>query len=288
MNRHDTAPGKVLELRGVTKTYGPSCKRCLTDTGGTPDSDAAGNICPHCGSIVALNNVSLTLYRAEVLGIMGESGSGKSTLLKLLFFQEKPDAGTATYYPPDGPPVELFSLSPARARRFRDDTFGIVRQNPREALNYDLSAGGNIAERVLASGRMHYGHIRQRATDLLQRTQVPPARMDQSPAAFSGGMQQRVQIARALVTDPPVLLLDEVTTGLDLSIQARILDLLSELHHRLRLAMLLVTHDIGVTRLLASQTLVMRHGRIVEAGLTDQVLADPHHPYTQELVSAAL
>ena len=112
--------------------------------------------------------------------------------------------------------------------------------------------------------------------------------MDELPSNFSGGMQQRVQIARALATDPPLLFLDEVTTGLDLSIQAKILDLILEIQQQLRVAMIVVTHDLGVIRLLTSRTLVMKYGQVVETGLTDQVLEDPQHAYTQQLVSSAL
>ena len=112
--------------------------------------------------------------------------------------------------------------------------------------------------------------------------------MDESPKNFSGGMQQRVQISKALAIDPAVLFLDEVTSGLDLSVQARILDLLLELHRRLGLTMLVVTHDIGVVRMLTKQTVVMRYGQVVEAGLTDQIIEEPQHPYTQELIYASL
>jgi len=112
--------------------------------------------------------------------------------------------------------------------------------------------------------------------------------MDESPKNFSGGMQQRVQIAKALATRPPLLYLDEVTTGLDLSVQARILDLILEIQHELNTAMIVVTHDLGVIRLLAGRTLVMKHGRVIESGLTDQILEDPQHAYTQRLVASAL
>jgi putative phosphonate transport system ATP-binding protein len=112
--------------------------------------------------------------------------------------------------------------------------------------------------------------------------------MDESPKKFSGGMQQRVQIAKALATSPPVLFLDEVTTGLDLSVQARILDLILEIQQELGTAMIAVTHDLGVIRLLASRTIVMKNGRVIEAGLTDQILEDPQHAYTQQLVASAL
>jgi len=112
--------------------------------------------------------------------------------------------------------------------------------------------------------------------------------MDEPPQNFSGGMQQRVQIAKALSNSPLILFLDEVTTGLDLSVQARVLDLLRTLQRELRLSMIAVSHDLGVIRLLTARTLVMKHGRIVEAGLTDQILEDPQHPYTQLLVNSQL
>ena len=155
-------------------------------------------------------------------------------------------------------------------------------------MNFKVSAGGNIAERLLMSEILNYGVIRDRARSLLSRTEVLIERMDELPSNFSGGMQQRVQIARALATDPPLLFLDEITTGLDLSIQAKILDLILEIQQQLRVAMIVVTHDLGVIRLLTSRTLVMKYGQVVETGLTDQVLEDPQHAYTQQLVSSAL
>jgi putative phosphonate transport system ATP-binding protein len=236
---------------------------------------------------VALNRVNLTLNRGEVVGVIGESGSGKSTLVRLLCFDEPPTAGRAVFHETDRV-IELCALDAARQRAFRDTHFRVVYQNPMLGLDLSISAGGNIAERLIASERLRYASLRSRARELLERTGVPAKRMDEPPKRFSRGMQQRVQIAKALATEPPLLLLDEITTGLDLSVQARILDLVLELQEQLAVSMLVVTHDLGVVRHLASRTLVMRHGAVVEAGLTDQILEDPHHPYTQELVSAAL
>ena len=133
-----------------------------------------------------------------------------------------------------------------------------------------------------------YREIRERVTDLLARTEVPVNRMDELPDNFSGGMQQLVQIAKAMATNPPLLFLDEVSTGLDVTVQAKILDLILEIQQQLKIAMIIVTHDLGVVRLLAAKTLVMKHGQIVESGLTDQILEDPQHPYTQTLVASAL
>lgn len=283
---------KILEVRGLSKIHGKGCPHCLDSTG--PEMDT--NICPHCGSVVAAHNVSLDLHAGEILGIMGESGSGKSTVVKTLFFDDVPTAGEAIFFdPPDDPTADnsaqqwdMFALNAARQRWLRNHRFGMVYQNPHLGLNFNVSAGGNIAERLLMSDLNHYGEIRDRARQLLARTEVLTDRMDESPRKFSGGMQQRVQIAKALATRPPLLYLDEVTTGLDLSVQARILDLILEIQHELRTAMIVVTHDLGVIRLLAGRTLVMKYGRVIESGLTDQILEDPQHAYTQRLVASAL
>ncbi|MBI3516575.1 MAG: ATP-binding cassette domain-containing protein, partial [Proteobacteria bacterium] len=127
-----------------------------------------------------------------------------------------------------------------------------------------------------------------RALDWLTRVEIDPARIDDMPATFSGGMQQRLQIARNLVSDPRIVLMDEPTGGLDVSVQARLLDLLRDLVAEIGVSVVLVTHDLGVARLLAHRLLVMQHGRVIESGLTDQVLDDPHHAYTQLLVSSVL
>lgn len=274
---------QMLEVRNLSKIHGRGCPQCFDSTG--PDMDT--NICAHCGSVVAAHGVSFDLRAGEILGIMGESGSGKSTLVKALFFDATPTAGEALFF--DGKRQwDLFALNAAEQRWLRNHRFGMVYQNPHLGLNFKVSAGGNIAERLLMSDLAHYGEIRERARQLLARTEVLPERMDESPRQFSGGMQQRVQIAKALATQPPLLFLDEVTTGLDLSVQARILDLILEIQQELGTAMIVVTHDLGVIRLLAGRTLVMKYGRVIESGLTDQILEDPQHAYTQRLVASAL
>lgn len=276
----------ILEVKGLTKLHGSGCDRCLESTG----PEAGTNVCPHCGTVVACADVNLSLMRGEVLGVMGESGSGKSSLVRLLYGDDVPTRGSVRFGDPDAPgeAIDLLALNAQQARRLRNRRFGIVYQNPHLGLNFKVSAGGNIAERLLMSGEMRYAHIRERAMQLLSRCEVPASRMDELPGRFSGGMQQRVQIARALATDPPLLFLDEVTTGLDVSVQARILDLILELQHQLGVSMIAVTHDLGVIRMLASRTLVMKMGRVVESGLTDQILEDPQHAYTQQLVASAL
>jgi putative phosphonate transport system ATP-binding protein len=274
---------KVLEVRGLGKVYGPGCALCLESTG--PEADT--NICPHCRSVVAISGVSFDLFEGEILGVMGESGSGKSTVVKNLFFDQPPSSGSAIFYDADRQ-YDLFALNAAQQRWLRNHRFGMVYQNPHLGLNFNITAGGNVAERLLMSDLMDFGAIRERARNLLARTEVLLSRMDDMPRNFSGGMQQRVQIAKALATRPPLLLLDEVTTGLDLSVQARILDLILEIQQELGTAMIVVTHDLGVIRLLAGRAIVMKYGRVIEAGLTDQILEDPQHAYTQRLVASAL
>jgi putative phosphonate transport system ATP-binding protein len=165
---------------------------------------------------------------------------------------------------------------------------GFVHQNPRDGLRLRVSAGANIGEPLMAAGARHYGDIRAKAAQWLERVEIDPARMDDLPHQFSGGMQQRLQIARTLVVEPRLVLMDEPTGGLDVSVQARLLDLMRGLVADLGLAAVIVTHDLGVARLLAHRLMVMQGGKVVEHGLTDRVLDDPRHAYTQTLVSSVL
>jgi len=163
-----------------------------------------------------------------------------------------------------------------------------VYQNPRDGLNFGFTSGGNIAEKLIMAGLFNVAAIRSRASHLLRQTEVPVKRMDETPASFSGGMQQRVQISKAIANNPPLVFMDEVTSGLDVSVQAKVLDLIRQLQRELGISMIVVSHDLGVIRMLTDRTLVLKHGHIVEHGLTDQILQDPQHPYTQLLVSSLL
>ncbi|MGY9049112.1 phosphonate C-P lyase [Puniceibacterium antarcticum] len=235
------------------------------------------------GARIGCKDVVFDLYPGEVMGIVGESGSGKSTLLSCLAGHLETDAGQVVYQGQD----VLTLPEPARRRLMRTD-WAFVHQHARDGLRMNVSAGGNVGERLMAGGARHYGNIRKTAEDWLERVEIDPGRIDDRPSAFSGGMQQRLQIARGLVTGPKLVLMDEPTGGLDVSVQARLLDLLRGLVRRMGLSVVIVTHDIGVVRLLADRLMVMRHGQVVEQGLTDRVLDDPQHAYTQLLVNSVL
>ncbi len=278
----------VIEGRGLTKRYGPGCSYCDTLTG--PEK---GNRCPVCSSITACSHINFALAKGEILGIVGESGSGKSTLMQLVNLAVPTDKGELWYRElsipgQDSSPVNLFTLDKYARRTFRNQRLGIVYQRPELGLNMNFSVGGNVAEKLLLADWRHVGRIRQRTSELMQLTELPIERIDDEPRMFSGGMLQRVQISKALSSNPAVLLLDEVTSGLDLSVQAKVLDLLRRIQWELKITMLLVSHDLGVIKQLAGRTIVMKNGYIVEQGLTDQILEDPQHPYTQLLVSSAL
>ncbi|MEM6488739.1 MAG: phosphonate C-P lyase system protein PhnK [Pseudomonadota bacterium] len=250
----------ILRVEGLTKTY---------------------------GGTVGCRDVHFDLYPGEVLGIVGESGSGKTTLLRCLSCEIAPDAGRALY--DDGAAtVDAMALSEPEQRRLMRTDWALVHQNPRDGLRLGVSAGANVGERLMAVGWRHYGRIRATAAGWLDRVEIDRERLDDRPSTFSGGMQQRLQIARNLVSGPKVVFMDEPTGGLDVSVQARLLDLLRGLVRDLGLAVVVVTHDLAIVRLLADRLMVMRRGEVVESGLTDQVLDDPQHNYTQLLVSAAL
>ena len=240
------------------------------------------------GRIEACRDVSFALYPAEVLAIVGESGSGKSTLLQLLSGQLAASGGHVSYRMRDGVTRDLATLGLAERRfLFRTD-WGYVHQDPAQGLRMAVSAGANVGERLMAVGWNHYGRIRDTASNWLERVEIDIARIDDAPRTYSGGMRQRLQIARNLVTEPRLVFMDEPTGGLDVSVQARLLDLLRNLVNELHLAVVIVTHDLAVARLLSHRVMVMKGGRVIETGLTDQVLDDPREPYTQLLVSSIL
>ncbi len=240
------------------------------------------------GTRLGCADVSFELWPGEVLAVVGESGSGKTTLLNCLSTQLEPSTGSAEYFMRDGVMRDIYQLSEAERRFLMRTDWGFVHQNPADGLRMTVSAGANVGERLMAVGERHYGNIRATALDWLDRVEIAADRIDDQPRSFSGGMRQRLQIARNLVTAPRLVFMDEPTGGLDVSVQARLLDLLRGLVGELGLAAVIVTHDLAVARLLSHRIMVMKDGRVIEAGLTDRVLDDPREPYTQLLVSSIL
>lgn len=278
----ESGPGGEWALRvyGLGKIHGPGGAAAVAGTG--PAYGTA--VSPSTGAIVAAWDVGFEVAPGEAVGLIGESGSGKSTVLRCVVGEEAATTGSVHLA---AVADDLLTLDSAARRRLRVDVLGYVQQDPSAGLALGVSAGGNIAERLTAAGWRSYHAIRRRAAELLDRVEVPLSRMDDPVRTFSGGMRQRVQIAKALATDPSVLLLDEPTTGLDASVAAGVLDLLRGLLAERDVAAVVVSHDFAVIEALTERAVVMQLGRVVEAGLTDQLFGDPHHPYTQRLVAAA-
>jgi putative phosphonate transport system ATP-binding protein len=240
------------------------------------------------GRIVAVQDVNIEAYPGEVMGIVGESGSGKSTVLRLLNLEENADSGSYFLDVPKLENQDLFQLDRFAKREAQIFNIGVVYQNPHLGLRMRFTSSGNVAERLLLTGERTFETLRQAARESLSVSEFPLNRMDDPPRVLSGGMQQRVQLAKALALKPALLLLDEPTTGLDVSVQALVLDTLKRLQRERNITMIIVSHDLGVIRTLADRVVVMRNGRVVEQGLTDQILEDPQAAYTQQLVHAKL
>ena len=240
------------------------------------------------GNRIGCKDVSFDLYPGEVMGIVGESGSGKSTLLNCLAGHLEPDTGEVLFNTRADGLRDTVTMSEPERRMLGRTDWAFVHQHARDGLRMGVSAGGNVGERLMAVGARNYGAIREQAIDWLGRVEIAEDRVDDRPSAFSGGMQQRLQIARNLVTGPRLVFMDEPTGGPDVSVQARLLDLLRGLVREMGLSAIIVTHDLAVVRLLADRLMVMKDGHVVETGLTDQVLDDPQHGYTQLLVSSVL
>lgn len=251
----------ILEMRGITRSF---------------------------GQVQALRGVDVTVYPGEVLGIVGESGSGKSTLLRMMNLEDTPDTGSYSLRIPGHEGRNLFELTRFERRMLCSRQIGIVYQNPHLGLLMNHSSSGNVAERLLVSGERAFATLREKGAEALKASEFPLARMDARPRELSGGMQQRVQLAKAIALEPTVLLLDEPTTGLDVSVQALVLDTLKRLQRDRAITMVLVSHDLGVIRTMADRVMVMKGGEVVEQGLADQIFQDPQNAYTQQLVHAKL
>jgi putative phosphonate transport system ATP-binding protein len=249
---------------------------------------SAAGLTKFYGVRVGCIDVDLEAYAGEVLAVVGESGSGKSTLLSLLSTQLRPTRGSVHFRMRDALVRDLFQLEEAQRRLLSRTDWGFVHQDARLGLRMNVSAGGNVGERLMAVGWRNYASIRREARLWLARVEIDGDRIDDLPTTFSGGMRQRLQIAKNMVSAPRLIFMDEPTGGLDVSVQARLIDLMRGLVADHGLAVIIVTHDLAVARLLSHRIIVMRYGRVIETGLTDQVLDDPREPYTQLLVASDL
>ena len=239
------------------------------------------------GIVRAVDGVSFTLERGEVLAIVGESGCGKSvTAMTLLGLTRGPNASFSGEAWFDG--QELVSASDAELRRVRGARIAMIFQDPMSSLNPVHRVGDQIAEQILAHETVPAQEAAARAVELLERVGIPRARENARsyPHEFSGGMRQRVMIAMALSCDPDVLIADEPTTALDVTIQAQILERIRDLREATSAGVILVTHDLGVVADIADRVAVMYAGRIVEEGTLDQLFYDPQHPYTWGLLGS--
>lgn len=258
------------------------------------------------GCVRPVADVSFALSEGESLGVVGESGSGKTMLSLALMGLTPPGArtsgkavlriaggGAPSATPAAQPPareIDVLTASPAERRAIRGRRIAMIFQEPMTALNPVMRIGEQIEEAIRAHGRQAVrSDVRSRALESLKRAAVPEPelRARQYPHQLSGGLRQRVMIAMALAANPTVLIADEPTTALDVTVQKQILELLAQLRRELSLSLLFITHDLGVVSQIADRTLVMYAGRIVEEGPTAEVLCAPRHPYTQGLLRAA-
>jgi peptide/nickel transport system ATP-binding protein len=239
-------------------------------------------------AIRAVNGLSFDLARGEVLTVIGESGSGKSVMLRSLLGMRPANAQIAGTIAVDG--VDMARLSAEELRRMRGRVISMVFQEPATALDPVFTIGDQIAETIVRHEGVTRAAAWQRAQDLLDRVAIPSARrrLRNYPHEMSGGMRQRAMIALALACRPTVLLADEPTTALDATVQIQILLLLRELQQELGMAVILVTHDMGVAAEISDRVAVMYAGRFVETGSVEQVLLSARHPYTAGLLRSTV
>src|SRR6187401_744642 len=239
------------------------------------------------GSVVAVNDVSFEIRKGETLGLVGESGSGKSvTAFSIIRLVQEPGQITGGKIHFQG--KDLLALSEEEMRQVRGAGIGFVFQEPMAALNPVMKVGAHIAEALKVHGLASHADARGRAIELLRAVKIvdPEKRVDDYPHQLSGGMRQRVMMANTLACRPPLIIADEPTTALDVTVQAQILDLLREMKREFELSLLLITHDLGVIAETADRVAVMYAGRIVEQGPVREIFRNPKHPYTRGLLAS--
>ena len=229
----------------------------------------------------AVDGVSFDIARGETLGLVGESGCGKSTVGRTILRLEEPTSGSVRFEGHD-----IFSLPPRQLRALRR-RMQIVFQDPYGSLNPRMRVGRAVAEGIEIHELAPRSEIPERVASLLTEVGLDPNAAERYPHEFSGGQRQRIGIARALAVEPVFLVCDEPVSSLDVSVQAQVVNLLAELQRARGLSLLFIAHDLAIVRQLAQRTMVMYLGRVVETAPTESLLAEPRHPYTQALLSAA-
>lgn len=234
-------------------------------------------------AVHAVNDVSIEVLRGETLAVIGESGSGKSTLGRIVLGLLRPDNGSVEFEGRDLPTLSPLEMRDVRSR------MQVVFQEPYESLNPRMKIGSIVEEPLIIHAKdMSRSDRRARVAETFEAVQLDPTMADRYPAALSGGQQQRVGIARAIVTRPSFIVLDEPTSSLDLSVRAQILNLLGDLQREFELSYLFISHDISTVEYFSDRVAVMYRGQIVESGSTPEIMGTPQHPYTRALLSAAL
>ena len=237
-------------------------------------------------SVTVVDDVSFSIQPGRTLGLVGESGSGKS-MTSLSIMGLTPDdarvSGSITFKG-----EELLTMPQKRLRALRGDRMAMIFQDPMSSLNPYYTVGFQIVEAYRAHRKATFKEARDLTLDVMERVRIPEPvrRFEQYPHEFSGGMRQRIMIAMAMMCEPELIIADEPTTALDVTVQARVLDLLGELQEEFSMSMLFITHDLAVVSNIADDIIVMRNGRIVERGTVEQVFSDPKHEYTQQLLRA--
>ena len=244
------------------------------------------------GMLKAVNDVSFTLYRGETVGIVGESGSGKSvTSLSIMRLIPTPPGritgGEIIYHTKDGKQVDLVKLSEDDMRKYRGDEISMIFQEPMTSLNPVFTCGDQVMEAIMLHQKVTKKEAESRTLEMFKKVKLPdPQRvLDAYPHQLSGGQKQRVMIAMAMSCNPAILIADEPTTALDVTVQATILDLMNQLRHEIESSVIFITHDLGVIAEIADKVIVMYKGKIVEQGTVLEIFSDPKHPYTKSLLA---